>query len=73
MAWKERLDKLLSREFLAGLLPFVVGAIALFLLREEGKPFVEFDQWAFWSAIFLGIPAASLTVQKTAGTLKSGS
>lgn len=68
---KDRVDKFLSREFLLGILPFTIGCLSLFLVKDaEGNPWVEFDQWAFWSAIFLGISGASLTVQK--GLLKKG-
>lgn len=67
----DRLNKLFSREFLAGLLPFILGSIALFMIKDaQGNPTVDFDQWGFWSAIFLGVSSGALTIQK--GLLKKG-
>lgn len=64
---KDRLKKLLSREFLTGLLPFIVGVVALFV-----KPVpVEFEAWALWSAVFLGLSGAQVSGQKVVEKIKS--
>ncbi len=69
MDWKTRLDKLLSREFLAPVIVGLVFAIAYFV-----KPDIEFNDFAFWLTLVAGIPAGALTVQKVGGgLLKRGS
>lgn len=65
-SWKDRLDKLLSREFLTGLLPFIAGTVAFFLQPVD----IDFATWGTYSAIFLGIGGGLISGQKLAQTIK---
>ena len=69
----DRLDKLLSREFILPVLVGIVFSVALFALREpDGKPSIEFTDFAFWLCVVTGISTGSLTVQKVGTMLKRG-
>ena len=65
MDWKERLDKLLSREFLAPVIVGIIFTVAYFFAKRE----IDFESFAFWLTIVAGIPAGALTVQKVGKSL----
>ena len=65
MNWKDRLDKLLSREFLVPLAVAIVFVVAFFVKD------VPFEDFAFWLTIVAGIPAGALTLQKLGKTFSS--
>ena len=69
-SWKERLDKLVSREFLGSVAFLVIISLALFLLKTaDGNPAVAFNDFCFWGTIAVGIGPAAVTIQKVGGAL----
>ena len=65
MEQQSRVDKLLSREFLAGLIGVAILAAAYFL-----KDGIDFSDFALWLMISLGVPTGALTVQKAVGSIR---
>lgn len=63
----ERLDKLLSREFLCGVLMAIIMLIA-YVLRDGA----EYSDLGFWLSVAFGLPTGALTIQKAAGSLTKG-
>lgn len=63
----QRVDKLLSREFLSGLIGVVVLSLAYF-----AKDGIDFSDFALWLMIALGVPTGALTVQKAVGSITKG-
>lgn len=64
---RDRFDKLMSREFLAGLL-----FAAVMLVAYAMRPDADYNDLGFWLSVAFGLPTGALTVQKAVGGLVRG-
>jgi len=64
---QSRRDKLLSREFLGGLI-FAAIMLVAYALKAEA----DYNDLGFWLSVAFGLPTGALTVQKAVGGLVRG-